>query len=399
MYLAVILVIVAAIVFYNEFNTKMHIAEMALLAIGLIAIIRAAYNYTQIDNSEGFASVHRRSRNNKKNNNNKNPFTEAFSNMLGKDGEDMEINSEDSDEYLDPDAKHESSTMDKFNTLTEAKKGIKVINGNKENDVAVKKVNELLGVGKSGFSNVTSGSSSSSSGNGNGSGEIQSIFVPQILIGQGDEQKAPKESTNWLSGFKQDGMSFNDTMQPTHNLWRDEHNYYNDGDDQWTRNLDDYNKGKWQPNLYKRPSDYIDYYAPGSFGTSTPSSNSSAGTTTDEYGREKKLCGAYDDVETDKGGNLVVKDYRYAKTFVPGYTYVPPSNWDVPQKHISKCMPPSPNVRQLTGLVDRGLPLNVLELNPDGSIANSEESVTMTNVGSLMPKFVYQEAPFSKPYV
>jgi hypothetical protein len=50
-------------------------------------------------------------------------------------------------------------------------------------------------------------------------------------------------------------------------------------------------------------------------------------------------------------------------------------------------------------LIDRGLPINALELNPDGSQADTENEVSMTNVGSMLPKFKYQETPFSKPYV
>jgi len=101
----------------------------------------------------------------------------------------------------------------------------------------------------------------------------------------------------------------------------------------------------------------------------------------------------------DQAGNLVVKNYTQAKKWYPGYTYVPPVYWDVPQRHVSVCQPPTKNVRSLTGLIDRGLPINALELNPNGSQADSENTVTMTNVGSMLPKFKYQEMPYSKPYV
>ena len=59
----------------------------------------------------------------------------------------------------------------------------------------------------------------------------------------------------------------------------------------------------------------------------------------------------------------------------------------------------NPNVQKLTGLVDKGLPINALELNPDGSMANTEDTVSLTNVGSILPKFNYEETPFSKPYI
>ena len=122
--------------------------------------------------------------------------------------------------------------------------------------------------------------------------------------------------------------------------------------------------------------------------------------TLDEYGNIKKLCGAYDDLALDQAGNLTVKNYTQAKKWYPGYTYVPPVYWDVPQRHMTACQAPNPDVRKLTGLVDRGLPLNVLELRPDGTEADTEETVSLTNVGSILPKFTYQEMPiFGKPYV
>ena len=41
MYLAIMLIIVAVLVFYNEIHNKMNLAELLLLAIALVAIIRA----------------------------------------------------------------------------------------------------------------------------------------------------------------------------------------------------------------------------------------------------------------------------------------------------------------------------------------------------------------------
>jgi hypothetical protein len=123
-----------------------------------------------------------------------------------------------------------------------------------------------------------------------------------------------------------------------------------------------------------------------------------ATTPTNADGSTTKKCGDYDDIATDQAGNIVVREYTQAKKWMPGYTYVPPVNWDVPQKYPGVCRK-LPNVRKLTGLVDRGLPLNVLELNPDGDIADKESDVSLTNVGSMLPKFNYQEEPFSKPYI
>jgi hypothetical protein len=176
----------------------------------------------------------------------------------------------------------------------------------------------------------------------------------------------------------------------------------------WSQSLDAYNKGKWNPNLYKKPSDYTDFYTPSSIGQSNSGSHSTndvetftgnASTTLDSNGNPQRLCGAYDDLSMDQAGNLVVRNYTEAKKWYPGYTYVPPVYWDVPQRHVSVCQANGPNVRKLTGLIDRGLPINALELNPDGSIADKESEVKLTNVGSVLPKFNYVEEPYSKPYV
>ena len=57
MYLAALLIVVAILVFYNEINGKMNIAEYVLLAIAFVAIVRASYNYIKIDSiNEGFSS-------------------------------------------------------------------------------------------------------------------------------------------------------------------------------------------------------------------------------------------------------------------------------------------------------------------------------------------------------
>ena len=84
------------------------------------------------------------------------------------------------------------------------------------------------------------------------------------------------------------------------------------------------------------------------------------------------------------------------KTYVPGMQYLPPSNWDVPQYHPTACRNVCPtrviNTRELPiGVMDYGTPINALELGYDGTIAKTEKDVHLTNVGSMMPKFVYRE--------
>ena len=376
MYLAFMLIIVVLLVFYNEINNKMNLAEYILLGISLIAIIRASYNYIKIDVvKEGFSG----------NNNSLKKRKNANKDILV-------INSEEEEEYFED--------SEEVNMPTKYTQSIEEADlSNKTSDEGINHINNLLG--KSMFDDVTTTLPTDYNNNDN---DITSVFKPQVIIGgaqSGSTSPTSSSSTHrtyggfgsmgpyggkWNSSFNNDNMDFNNTMNPVQNLWRNHHDYYDkeqcSTDNQWLQNMDSYNKGKWNPNFYKKPSDYVDY----------------ATTPTNEDGSTKKKCGDYNDIDTDQAGNIVVREYSQAKKWMPGYTYVPPVNWDVPQKYPGVCRK-LPNVRKLTGLVDRGLPLNVLELNPEGDIADKEDDVSLTNVGSMLPKFNYQEEPFSKPYV
>jgi hypothetical protein len=246
--------------------------------------------------------------------------------------------------------------------------------------------------------------------------DIKSVFAPQIIMGSDTpslnsnmEISSGSESLNWDSTFSHsgDGMTFNNTMKPVSNLWKDDHamfdqqstNYQNS----WTKSMSAYNTGSGNPNQYLKPSDW----ATNPQGSPTAEGNTRSNftnipTTTkaNTKSSDQKLCGAYDDLNlaTDQSGNILIGNYTLAKKYFPGYTYIPPVYWDVPQRHTPVCAPPDLNVRKLTGLMDRGTPINALELNQDGSISNTEDTVSLTNVGSLMPKFNYFETPFSQPY-
>lgn len=84
------------------------------------------------------------------------------------------------------------------------------------------------------------------------------------------------------------------------------------------------------------------------------------------------------------------------RSFVPGMSYLPPTEWTVPQYHPTYCRAvcpvSNPNTRELPiGIMDHGTPIFALEIGSDGNIAKTEEEVTLTNVGSICPKFVYRE--------
>ena len=89
------------------------------------------------------------------------------------------------------------------------------------------------------------------------------------------------------------------------------------------------------------------------------------------------------------------------RTYVPGMTYMPPSEWSVPQAHPTYCRqscngcPPSEfKLRGMAGRQSERDPevgLFPLEIGADGTIAKTEGEVTTGNVGHLMPKFSYRE--------
>ena len=84
------------------------------------------------------------------------------------------------------------------------------------------------------------------------------------------------------------------------------------------------------------------------------------------------------------------------RTYVPGMSYMPPTEWNVPQYHPTTCRQVCNNTfidtRALPiGIMDPGTPIFALEIGSDGTIAKDERDVTLTNVGSIMPKFIYRE--------
>ena len=70
---------------------------------------------------------------------------------------------------------------------------------------------------------------------------------------------------------------------------------------------------------------------------------------------------------------------------------MPPTTWDVPQQRPEICRINPKDRYRPSAVFTQGTPTNVLELNATGGLAMTEEEVTMTNVGSIMPKFKFIE--------
>ena len=345
--LSLLLIVIALCIFYNEYNNKLTLPELCLFAIAFIAIIRAAYNYIEIDNKlnktnhyENFVSNEKGKKSlklNKKNKNASKNGSNNSSNHTTKDKFDVILNSEESEEYFD--IENEQKTINKLKQdIHELKKNSIV------NKTAVNEVDSLFDMGihnKELFednnvsptpttinSTTTTNPTPTTKTLKNGD-EIKSVFNPKIVIGKNNNGFGNTDNNKWNDAFK--GAEFN-------------------------------------ANFYEKYKD-------------------------------NNKCDQYNTFSSNTDEALRVQNYNDAKKFVPGYTYVPPENWSVPQYRPPVCVSSSPNPLKLTGLVDRGLPLNVLELNPQGEVADTETDVSLSNVGSMMPNFKYEEEPFSRPYV
>ena len=91
----------------------------------------------------------------------------------------------------------------------------------------------------------------------------------------------------------------------------------------------------------------------------------------------------------DNDSKSICKSKINPKEYYPGYSIFPPDRWDVPQKRPPACIPDKWN--RPSAVFTQGTPVNVLELDKDGKMKIDENSVTFTNVGSILPKFEYKE--------
>lgn len=204
-------------------------------------------------------------------------------------------------------------------------------------------------------------------GQQNDSEAPHSIFNPQIIFKEGDS------GTDYNLNVKDNTLTIpiannnkinSDTSEwnvPTHDLWSDSENTESDR----SGLIDVLNAG--YNSSYRNSTNRHNVINSGN-----------SGNTVDGY-------------KTD-GQNTDVKYQNSTKTFYPGYSYMPPSNWSVPQRRAPICVGANPDTTKLPiGIADHGTPINALEVDPIGRILTTEEKVKYTNVGSILPKFKFNE--------
>lgn len=195
---------------------------------------------------------------------------------------------------------------------------------------------------------------------------MNSIFNPQIIIKEGDSGTDisfnVKDNTVSIPVANNNSVSSGHKWSvPTHDLWSDSENT----EAEKTATLDVLNAG------------YNESYR-----------NSTNRHNIVNSGNNGNTVNGY---KTD-GENVDANYQNGPKQFYPGYSYMPPSNWNVPQRRAPICVGGNPDTTKLPiGIADHGTPINALEVDPIGRILTTEEKVKYTNVGSILPKFKYTE--------
>ena len=111
-----------------------------------------------------------------------------------------------------------------------------------------------------------------------------------------------------------------------------------------------------------------------------------------QHKEDKRSCGGLTNPFKASDSSIEQNNRTMEKNrtnYRPGYSFMPPTEWDVPQERPPVCIPDK-WVRP-SAVFDRGTPLNVLELDENGDMLMDENRVTFTNVGSIMPRFRYEE--------
>jgi hypothetical protein len=182
MYLALLLIVIAIIVFYNEYNSKMGYGEICLLGITLVVIIRAAINYLKINTTvEGFTSgrndVQKKRFDRNHNHTNDNDLTEIMDKQVKREArnhnDEYVLESKQSKEYLDT-----AESVNNFNNIK---------NDNQDSDPdALKNQNEI---DTNAVTQVNSLFKSKETFNDDqNENNIKSFFSPQIIIGDKTKQ-------------------------------------------------------------------------------------------------------------------------------------------------------------------------------------------------------------------
>jgi len=369
MILPILVIFLVAVAVYLAFQKKLDTSNKIVIAGIAVLVLSLSYNYLKKQvalkqQAEGFKS--------KEELEDLAPEIEVFSPEYGEDGDEtkedyqdedvedagMAMDTNDDDESADYSAEmgtHSLTELEEQFSENANSQSKSTLNSNyikRENFGSDSKVNNARKLAGS----TTSVKQSGIKGTGN-------IFTPQIII-KNDEggtssvgyKRSPRndEQILWSQSRK--------WQEPDRDIWDGDEglrgglakNRYR-GNDPWDTIEDNMHRSQIQANKFKQNCQ----------GTTCPFK---------ERLTQKELA----QIRGSK-----------SKTHFPGYTILPPAEWDVPQPRPPSCIPDKWN--RPAAVFDRGTPTNVLELDEDGKMLLDEDEVTFTNVGSILPRFKFEE--------
>jgi hypothetical protein len=237
---------------------------------------------------------------------------------------------------------------------------------------------------KAAFQDTATGDDNSNS-NGNNTGELRNAFNPQIIIygdGNNGSSGSSGQNNNSLSLSNQQ-TSLNSSVSSVNSAISSSTNNFNVA----PRAIDEYLRPRSDIFNTNNP-------APGTdpFEWMTRFFNQNAGSHNSGDTATCPISKPYAEEGRGRFNTATLTN----RTYVPGMSYMPPTEWNVPQYHPTTCRQVCNNTfidtRALPiGIMDPGTPIFALEIGGDGTIAKTESDVTLTNVGSIMPKFTYRE--------
>lgn len=362
--LPILLIILTLIVITKHYNNNMRWEHKMILIMIFIMIAYTAFTYMKLDDIvEKYSNSKKEGFLNKKNKN-------KFEDINDEDYDITEDNKNDTEKTINNDNTVDLIANNIFNNLSSSNLEKKINNSKNKKKSNSKVVNKSLNKEK--YEDVPEPTINDkvNIGETNTVGPIKALFNPQIKIKSKDKKNLGYDWTSAINQLDNDNYTDYDS------------DYYNK--DFW-RSVPDYNKPSWMNNTDKNNGETNQKYLNNTSGNNNVPYN---------YGNGTGIYQSNEEVDTQNKNNKFPQN----KIFYPGYSYTPPSNWDVPQLRPPVCYPNQLDTRKLPiGVMDYGTPVNALELNPEGVIAHTEDTVHLTNVGSILPKFEYKVLPYALP--
>jgi hypothetical protein len=339
--LPILLIILTLVILVKHYDSNMKTGEVLILIMIFILVAYTCYSYMKL---EGFADYKASIMKNNFVGNNK------------KVKKPRKLGDEDSDE----DDSDEGETTDKFDNVQSVKADAIFA----EEAMPSSDFQKMIG-SKSKFADIPSTTVNNSTDGLEAADGLKSIFNPSIIISGKNGRVNALGANLYDGGNNQEDSDYTDYNQMMENA--------QSGNSNGRVGVDQQNTSSDNNSSNNGNTDFP--YARGDY----------------EYWSSMSKENAKDGKGLD-GRPLLI--FPKSKLYYPGFQYINPTLWDVPQRRPEMCIP-SREVYPPAGVVETKF--SFLEYNEMGKIADQEKQVTETNVGSIMPPFIYKSLPYATP--